>query len=90
MEDKIDEIYQGVISGITNWGVYVELPNTVEGMIRVSDLPGDYFNYDENSYEMVGQGTGKTYKLGEEIKVQVRATDKIARTIDFIIPKEED
>ncbi|MDD2971881.1 MAG: ribonuclease R [Lachnospiraceae bacterium] len=89
MEDKIDEIYEGVISGITNWGIYVELPNTIEGMIRVADLPGDYFTYDENAYEMVGQGTGKTYKLGQKITVQVHATDKIARTIDFVVPDEE-
>ncbi|MEG1847046.1 MAG: ribonuclease R [Lachnospiraceae bacterium] len=89
MESKIGTIYEGVISGITKWGMYVELPNTVEGMIRVSDLPGDYFNYDENTYEMVGQGTGKTYKLGEKIRVQLHAADKIARTIDFVIPEEE-
>ena len=89
MEDKIDEIYEGVISGITNWGIYVELPNTVEGMIRVADLPGDYFSYNEETYEMVGQGTGKTYKLGQKITIQVRDTDKIARTIDFVIPEEE-
>lgn len=89
MEDKIDEIYEGVISGITNWGIYVELPNTVEGMIRVADLPGDYFSYNEETYEMVGQGTGKTYKLGQKITIQVRDTDKIARTIDFIVPEEE-
>jgi len=88
MEDKIDETYEGVVSGITNWGIYVELPNTVEGMIRVADLPGDFFNYNEATYEMVGQGTGMTYKLGQKVKVQVHDTDKIARTIDFVIPDE--
>lgn len=90
MEDKIGEVFEGVISGITNWGIYVELPNTVEGMIRVADLPDDYFCYDENAYEMVGQGTGKRYKLGEKITVQVYAADKIARTIDFVIPRQEE
>lgn len=90
MENKIGEIFEGVISGITNWGIYVELPNTVEGMVRAADLPGDYFSYNEDTYEMVGQGTGKTYKLGEKIEVQVKATDKIARNIDFIIPDECD
>ena len=68
----------------------MELPNTIEGMIHVSMLPGDYFYYDETSYEMVGQATDRRYKLGEKIKVQVSATDKIARTIDFTIPQDID
>lgn len=88
MEARIGEIYEGVISSITNWGVYVELPNTIEGMIHVSMLPGDYFYYDEESYEMVGQATGIRYKLGERIKVKVNQTDKISRNIDFVIPEE--
>ncbi len=88
MEERIGNIYEGVISSITAWGVYVELPNTIEGMIHVSMLPGDYFYYDEQLYEMVGQATDKRYKLGERIKVRVNATDKIARTIDFVIPEE--
>lgn len=88
MEKHIGEIYDGVISSITAWGVYVELPNTVEGMVHVSALPGDYFYYDEQTYEMVGQATDKRYKLGEKIKVRVNGTDKISRTIDFAIPAE--
>ena len=88
MEERIGEIYEGVISSITAWGVYVELPNTIEGMIHVSMLPGDYFYYDEEAYEMVGQATGRKYKLGETIKVKVNATDKISRTIDFVIPED--
>lgn len=88
MEEHIGEIYEGVISSITTWGVYVELPNTIEGMIHVSMLPGDYFYYDEESYEMVGQSTDMRYKLGEKLKVRVNGTDKISRTIDFVIPEE--
>lgn len=88
MEERIGEIYEGVISSITAWGVYVELPNTIEGMIHVSMLPGDYFYYDEESYEMVGQATNKRCKLGEKLKVRVNATDKISRTIDFVIPQD--
>lgn len=88
MEERIGNIYEGVISSITAWGVYVELENTIEGMVHVSMLPGDYFYYDEQSYEMVGQATDKRYKLGERIKVRVNTTDKIARTIDFVIPEE--
>ena len=87
MERHIGEIYEGVISSITAWGVYVELPNTIEGMIHVSMLPGDYFYYDEETYEMVGQATDIRYKLGQTLKVRVNATDKISRTIDFVIPQ---
>jgi ribonuclease R len=88
MEEHIGEIFEGVISSITSWGVYVELPNTIEGMIHVSMLPGDYFYYDEESYEMVGQATDIRYKLGQTLKVRVNATDKISRTIDFVIPQD--
>lgn len=88
MEGHIGEIFEGVISSITAWGVYVELPNTIEGMIHVSMLPGDYFYYDEETYEMVGQATDIRYKLGQTLKVRVNATDKILRTIDFVIPQE--
>lgn len=89
MEERIGEIYEGVISGITQWGIYVELPNTVEGLLHVATLPGDYFYYDENTYEMVGQSTGKTYKLGERIRVQVKDVDRFMRTINFVLADEE-
>ena len=88
MEAHIGEIYEGVISSVTAWGVYVELPNTIEGMIHVSMLPGDYFYYDDETYEMVGQATDIRYKLGQTLTVRVHATDKISRTIDFVIPQD--
>jgi len=88
MEHHIGEVYEGVISSITAWGVYVELPNTIEGMIHVYMLPGDFFYYDEETYEMVGQATDIRYKLGQTLKIRVNATDKITRTIDFVIPQE--
>ena len=87
MEERIGNIYEGVISSITSWGVYVELPNTIEGMIHVSMLPGDYFYYDEASYEMVGQATGLRYQLGQKLTVKVNAVDRISRNIDFVIPE---
>lgn len=90
MESRIGKIYEGVISGITSWGVYVELPNTVEGMIHVSALPGDYFYYDENRYEMVGQSTGQRYMLGEKLRVQVHDVDRFSKTIDFVIAQEDE
>ena len=90
MEERIGEIYEGVISGITQWGIYVELQNTIEGLIHVSTLPGDYFIYDESTYEMVGKETGVTYKLGQKLKVRVRNVDRLLKTIDFEIPWEEE
>ena len=90
MSYHIGEEFEGVISGITQWGIYVELPNTIEGMIHVNTLDGDYFIYDETHYEMVGEVTKKTYKLGQRLKVKCVDTDKIARTIDFSIVKEEE
>ena len=85
MEERIGETFEGVISGITSYGIYVELPNTVEGLVHVSKLAGDYFYYDESTYEMVGQATGKSYKLGMPVKVCVEDCDRFNRTIDFSI-----
>jgi ribonuclease R len=90
MADRIGEVYEGVISGITQWGIYVELPNTIEGLIHVSTLPGDYFYYDENTYEMVGRDTGKTYKLGEKLRVMVKDADTMTRTVNFEMPYEDE
>lgn len=90
MESHIGEIFEGVISGITSWGVYVELSSTIEGMIHVSKLPGDYYYYDENAYEMVGQDTGKKYRLGEKLRIRVDGVERLTRTIDFSIPDEEE
>ncbi len=85
MEERIGREYDGVISGITSFGIYVELPNTVEGLIHVSKLPGDFFRYDESRYEMVGDATGKSYKLGMPVRVRVEDCDRFNRTIDFSI-----
>lgn len=89
MEERIGETYEGVVSGITSFGIYVELPNTVEGFLHVSRLSGDYFYYNESTYEMVGQATGKAYKLGMPLKVRVEGCDRFNRTIDFRIAEEE-
>lgn len=83
MEGHLGETFQGVISGITSWGIYVELPNTVEGLVHVSKLPGDYFYYNEAAYEMVGEATGKSYKLGMPVKITVDGCDRFSKTIDF-------
>ena len=85
------EKFEGIISGITSWGIYVELPNTIEGLVHVSKLPGDYFYYSERTYEMLGRSTGKAYKLGMPIRVKAAGADLYTRTIDFdIVTEEED
>ena len=89
MMDHIGEVYEGVVSGVTEWGIYVELPNTVEGLVHVSKLPGDFFVYDEANYEMKGTRNGKKYSLGQTVKVVTDSCDEIMRTIDFNIFEEE-
>ena len=90
MEQFIGESFEGMVSGVTSWGMYVELPNTVEGMVKVADIPGDYYYFDEEHYCMTGEHTGKIYKLGDKIKVTVAAVDRIIKTIDFIIAEGEE
>ena len=83
MSRHIGEEFDGVISGITAYGIYVELPSTVEGMVHVSNMRDDYYHYDESHYEMLGEKTGRTYRLGQKVRILVEETDKINRTIDF-------
>ena len=85
MQEHIGETFEGVISSITSWGIYVELPNTIEGMVHVTNLTDDYYHYEEESYEMIGEVTGKRYKLGQKISVTVEKADKFMRTIDFVL-----
>ena len=84
MQDHIGEVYEGVISGVTNWGIYVELPNTVEGLVHVSKIEGDYFTYNEDTYELVGHATGR-YALGTKIRVVCNMVDLATRAVDFIL-----
>lgn len=86
MEDKIGETFEGVVSGITGWGIYVELPNTVEGLVHYTRMPGDRFFFNETTYEMIGEMTGRKYCLGQTVRVVVVDVDKISRTVDFAIP----
>ena len=88
MKDKIGEEYEGVISGITKWGMYVELPNTIEGLVHVANMTDDHYGYIEDRYEMQGIHTGKTYRLGQTILVRVIGADELQRTIDFEPGKE--
>ena len=90
MEQFVGKDFEGSISGLTTWGMYVELPNTIEGMIRVADIPGDYYYYDEDLHRMVGEKTGKVYKMGEPLRIIVAGVDKLTRTIDFVLYQEDE
>lgn len=85
MEDKIGQEYDGMISSVTNFGIFVELPNTIEGLVHVSYLTDDYYHYDEQHYAMIGERTGKVYRIGDEITVRVINVNKDERSIDFEI-----
>ncbi len=88
MQQHIGEVYEGVISGMSQFGIYVELMNTVEGMIKVSDIPGDCYIYDEPHYQMVGERTRKIYKLGQKVRIEVAGADKLMKTVDFVFAQE--
>ena len=83
MSGKIGEEFEGIISGLTSWGIYVELPNTVEGMVSVNSMDDDYYTYEEKNLLYRGENTGKVYKMGDNVKVKVLKTDSQLRTIDF-------
>lgn len=88
MSQFIGQEFDGVISGVTNWGLYVELPNTVEGLVRISDLSDDYYIFDEQHYELMGEMTKRTYKLGQPVRVTVSGTDRLLRTVDFVLARD--
>ena len=90
MDQFLGQEFEGVISGVTNWGFYVELPNTVEGLVHISDLKDDYYVFDEKNLELKGEMTRRAFKLGQKVRVQVAGTDKFSRTIDFICAEEGD
>jgi ribonuclease R len=91
MKEHLGEIYEGVISGVTNYGIYVELDNTVEGIVHVNSMKNDYYYFDEIHYELVGQDSGVKYKLGERVLIQVKRVDMASKTIDFrLIDREDD
>lgn len=89
MKKHIGETLEGIISGITAWGIYVELPNTVEGMIHVSRLTGDYYYYREETFEMVGRDTGRCFKLGQRLKVFADGVDMVSKSVDFLLVEDD-
>ena len=85
MQAHIGEMYEGIISGVTSWGIYVELDNTVEGMIRLADMDDDQYEYQEEKYRVIGHYSGKEYSMGQTVKIRVIGADRLTRTIDFAI-----
>lgn len=88
MEKQIGQVFDGVISGVTNWGIYVELENTCEGLVHISKIENDYYFYDENTYELIGEATGRKYCLGDKVKIIVNGVDMVTRTVDFLLYEE--
>lgn len=90
MSSRLGREYDGVISGVTAHGIYVGLPNTVEGMVPVREMDGDYYLFREETLELVGERSGRRYRLGDRVRVVVTNVDRLRRTIDFrLLPKEE-
>ena len=83
MENKIGEVYEGIVSSVTQFGIFVELENTVEGLIRFENLGDEYFIYDENKKILIGERTNKIYKIGDKVKIKVIKANKLLRQIDF-------
>ena len=85
MQKHIGEDYEGVVSSVMPFGMFVELPNLVEGLIRLDDLTDDYYTYNEDTFSLVGKKNKRGYRLGDKVKIKVKAANKEAKTVDFII-----
>lgn len=85
MQDKIDNEYDGIVSGVTQYGIYVQLENTVEGLVRLSSMEDDYYSYDEKHYCVIGTRTRKIYRLGDLVRIKVIKVDLPSRNIDFVL-----
>jgi len=84
MQDHQDEEFLGVISGVTDWGIYVEIiANKCEGMVSVRDMKDDHYQFDQDQYAMVGKNKGTVYQLGDEVIVKVKNTDLVKKHLDF-------
>ena len=85
MQAHQDEVFEGVISSVTGWGFYVELDNTIEGLVHMNQLQDDFYEFSESTYELIGKSKNRHFKLGDLIKVRVAGTDRLLRTIDFML-----
>ena len=85
MEDHIGETFEGIVSSITNFGMFVELPNTIEGLIRMEDLVDDFYYFDDINLQLIGKRTGRRFKMSDKVKIKVSAASKREKIIDFQI-----
>ena len=85
MSYHLGEEFEGIISGVTGWGMYVELPNTVEGLVHVNTLRDDYYIFDQDAYELRGEMMKKVYRLGQKVRVRVEDADPMMKTVDFVL-----
>ena len=85
MEKHIGEEYDGMISSIMSFGIFVELPNSVEGLIKIDDLTDDTYTFDEATFSLRGKKNKRGYRLGDNIRIKVKAANKEAKTVDFVI-----
>ncbi len=90
MESKIGEVYDGIVSSITSFGMFVELENTVEGYVGFDKMGDEYFDYDENRKCLIGKRSGTTYKIGSKVKIRVIKASKLLKQIDFEIYDENE
>lgn len=91
MEDHKDENFLGVISGVTDWGIYVEIiDNKCEGMVSIRDIKDDHYAFDESLYALVGRHTKNMYQLGDEVVVKVKGTDLVKKHLDFILVEKKE
>lgn len=88
MEEHLGEVFEGVISSVTAWGMYIELPNTIEGLVHVTNLTDDYYQYQEDTYELIGEVTNRHYKLGQKVLVRAVGVNRLVRTIDFELAED--
>ena len=85
MEDKIGQEFTGVISSVTDFGFFVELPNTVEGLVRMVDLADDYYEFNEDTMLLTGRRTGRIFCMGQQVKVRLAKVNKELKQIDFVL-----
>lgn len=90
MSYHIGEEFEGIISGVTGWGFYVELPNTVEGLVHVNTLRDDYYTFDQDAYELIGDVTHKVFALGQKVRVRVADADTMLKTVDFVLAEDQE
>jgi ribonuclease R len=84
--DKVGKMFDGQISGVSKWGIFVELKQSkCEGMVRYNEMPGDYYYLDEDNYRVIGQSYGKVFRLGDQVKIRVKKVDLTKKKLDFVI-----